>query len=42
MTEIERLFLATKGFNTNLAQFLNFYHCIMLLFVTHTSASLCA
>ena len=39
-TEIERPFLAVKGFNTNLVQFLNFYWHIMLLLVTCMSALL--
>ena len=30
--EIDRPFLAAKGFNTNLVQFLNFYLHIMLFF----------
>ena len=37
---IERPSLATKGFNTNLVQFLNFYRCIMLLLVMHASTLL--
>ena len=33
-------FLAAKGFNTDLVQFLNFYRRIMLLLVTCMSALL--
>ena len=38
MTEIERLLLATNSFNTNLIHM--FYHHIVLLLVTYTSALL--
>ena len=43
-TEIERPFLATKSFNSNLVQFLDSCHCIMLLLllVTCMSTLLCA
>ena len=37
---IEKMFLAAKGFNTNLVQFLNVYDRIILLLVRCTSALL--
>ena len=36
--EQEAPFLPAKGFNTNLVQFPNFYHCIILLLVTSMPA----
>ena len=38
-TEIERLFLAAKGFNTNLVQFLLLYHVIISKFMSAVLSS---
>ena len=35
MTEIERPFLAAKGFNTNLIQYLQPYHVVIMCTISH-------
>ena len=39
MTEVERLFLSAKGFNTNLVNFLLPYHVIIS--IVHVCSSMC-